>query len=229
MQYIKKSKIVGMSICMVIVLCGCANYTMTSYERVEATNYLVLTLFSGEQITGTVIEVKPYQIILLEENETKRAVTRSSIRSIRLKQPVYDEFEKGISEPEITSVQTSKNTMIYGIGGGVLSFGVSFFMGSLLGESGNVVALTTGVGGVLGTSLFIMAGKNKDRQDAITEIRKIRKSEQFMKEREEKLNADTRHQEGEEEENIENLEQRREELLRKLKEIEEENKKSKKY
>ncbi|MFO7892026.1 MAG: hypothetical protein R6V04_16995 [bacterium] len=225
MQY---TKVVGILICLILILFGCTNYTMTSYDKLEATNYLIITQFSGNKITGTVIDIKPHQLIVLQDDESRRAVTRSTIKSIKQKRPVYDEFGRGISEPEIESVKTTNNTVIYGIGGGILSFGVSFFMGSLLGESGSSVALATGGGGILGTTLFIIAGSNKDRKDAISEIREIRKTDQFQKEQKGKANINTGTRDSEDKEQIENLEKRREELLQKLKEMENEKKKKKK-
>jgi len=211
-------------ICLVLFLYSCTNYTMTSYEQVEATNYLEIIKFSGEKITGTVIDVKPHQIIILQDDESRRAVTRSSIRSIKQKEPVYDEFGRGISEPEIAAVKTNKNRTVYGIGGGILSFGASFFLGSLFGEEGNTVAITTAGGGVLGTYLFIHAGSRKDRKDAITKIRNIRKSEQLRNGTKGNTYSGTR-EDMKDDENIESLEKRREELLKQLKEIEKNKKK----
>jgi len=217
----------GILICLVLFLFNCTNYTMTSYERVEATNYLEITKLSGEQITGTVIDVKPHQLVILQDDESRRAVSRSSIKSIKQKEPVYDEFGKGISEPEIAAVKTNKNKIIYGFGGGILSFGASFFLGSLFGESGNTVAIATGVGGVLGTYLFINAGASKDRKDAINKIRDIRKSKELNEVSTDNRNTDILVEEESEKENIENLEKRREELLKQLKELEKKKKKKK--
>ncbi len=225
------NKVVGILVFLVFILSGCTKYTMTSYDNVEATNYVIITQFSNEMITGTVTDVKPHQIIILENGGFKRAVTRSSIKSVKLKQPVYDEFSRGISEPEIVSNQTKSNTVIYGIGGGIISCGVSFFIGSLLGESGSTVALTTGVGGVLGMYLFFHAGAKKDRRDAIAKICQERKSELMRKDQgfEDNKNTDIWENTGDKEEmKKEELEKRREELLKKLKEVEKEKKKKKK-
>ncbi len=211
-------------ISLVLFLFSCTSYRMTSYEQVEATNYLEITKFSGEKITGTVIDAKPHQIIILLDDESRRAVTRSSIRSIKQKEPVYDEFGRGISEPEIAAIKTRKNRTVYGIGGGILSFGASFFLGSLFGEDGNTVAVTTAAGGVLGTYLFIHAGSRKDRKDAITKIRDLRKSKQLRNEKRGSTSSGTRI-DVKDEESIESLEKRREELLKKLKEIEKNKKK----
>lgn len=222
MQY---TKVGGILICLVMIVVNCTNYTMTSYDRVEATNYLIITQYSGNVITGTVIDTKPHQIIILQDDESRRAVTRSTIKSIKRKRPVYDEFGRGISEPEIESVKTTNNTVIYGVGGGILSFGASFFIGSVLGETGSDVALATGAGGILGTTLFIIAGSNKDRKDAIEEIREIRKSDQSQKK---EIKLRTGKQETEDRDTIQDLEKRREELLKKLREMEDKKKKKKK-
>jgi len=96
---------------------------------------------------------------------------------------VYDDFGNGISEEEIRMHLSKKNTTIYGIGGGLLSFGISFFMGSLVGQSldqGSRIFAATTVGGTgLGTWLFLHAGRNKDRNEAIQAIRIQRKNREF--------------------------------------------------
>ena len=71
--------------------------------------------------------------------------------------------------------------MLYTIGGGGLSFGASFFIGSVLSrrfddaDQGRTAMWTTAAAGtVLGTILFAKAGAKHDRYIAIEKIREQR-------------------------------------------------------
>lgn len=95
--------------------------------------------------------------------------------------PAYDEARKPITDREIKQNKTSKNLLIYALGGGSLSFGASFFIGTLIdrgvSDDRNNAALwgTTAAGTVLGTFIFAKQGNTKDRNDAIEMAREIRK------------------------------------------------------
>jgi hypothetical protein len=109
------------------------------------------------------------------------------------KVPVYDEARKPITEGEIQKHQNNKNFVLYTLGGGALSFGASFFLGTVidrgLGDSNGDLALwaTTGTGTVIGTVLFASQGKNRDRKQAIEVIKQRRKIEAANKLTNEKL------------------------------------------
>ena len=95
--------------------------------------------------------------------------------------PVYDEAGNAISEREIEAHRTNKNFAFYTAAGGALSFGISFFAGTLItravDKSQNSPELwaTTGVGTVLGTVLFAQHGKSRDRSKAIETVKEKRK------------------------------------------------------
>lgn len=137
--------------------------------------------------------------------------------------PVYDEARKPITEVEIREHQTNKNFVLYSLAGGTLSFGASFFLGTLIDrsvdDSDNDVALwvTTGAGTLMGTFVFAKQGKNRDRNIAIEMIKEERKKEAAQKLTKEK----TKRQKIEEEINtLEKLRQQQEaEKKRLLEEI----------
>ena len=181
MKYVKILVIV---VAALLMHAGCAKRSIVPYEQVENTNYIYIKLTSGESIQGTAFRNEPHQISVLVKNGDERVVPKSTIRTIHRKPPIYDDFGKGISEEEIKAVKTSKNTVIYGIGGGALSLGVSFFIGSAIQGSGTQLALTMAAGGSIGTILFINAGRAKDRRDAIESIRQRRRSIELKKEEE---------------------------------------------
>ncbi|MFQ5824031.1 MAG: hypothetical protein ACE5JB_08255 [bacterium] len=97
--------------------------------------------------------------------------------------PVYDEARRPITEHEIQQHQSNKNFVLYTLGGGAVSFGVSFFLGTLIersvNDSNDDLALwsTTGAGTLIGTILFAKHGKNRDRNQAIEIIKEERRKE----------------------------------------------------
>lgn len=107
--------------------------------------------------------------------------------------PVYDEARKPITEQEIQKYQNNKNFVLYTIGGGALSFGASFFLGTLIDRAlddsdGDLVLwATTGAGTLIGTVLFANLGKNRDRRQAIELVKEKRKEEAANKLTDEKL------------------------------------------
>lgn len=175
-------KIFVVIIIVLSMLTGCTKRSLVPYEQVENANYIYIKLTSGESIEGTAFKNEPHQISILEKDGEERVVSKSTIKTIYRKPPIYDDFGKGISEEEIKAVKTSKNTVIYGLGGGALSLGVSFFVGSAIQGSGTQLAVTMAVGGGVGTFFFINSGRAKDRRDAIENIRQRRRSIELRKE-----------------------------------------------
>ena len=158
-----------------LTACGCSKYVMVTYEEVEKTNSVDIALNSGNKVDGTVFRKEPHQLSLLTWDRRTALVPKDNIASIRRLPPVYDSFGKGISELEIAQYKTGRNAVIYGIGGGALSLGASFFLGSMLAadssRDGGIILPGTMAGlGIPGTVLFVRAGMAKDRRDAIKAI-----------------------------------------------------------
>lgn len=174
----------GIAIFMIVVMVfivGCGNRALVNYGQVEDTNYVYTKLVTGKMYEGTVLKSEPHQLVLKLKDGTQKSISKSSIESIKRKPPVTDDYGRGISEDEIKMNQENKNAAIYGIGGGILSFGASFFVGSMIGNSmddgGSVMLGTTAVGGSLGTLMFVKAGKAKDREEAIIKIQDERRTQ----------------------------------------------------
>ena len=162
-----------------LVLNGaCAKRLMISYKQVEVENELRVRLKSGKTIQGSVKEKGSDSMTLVsEENDSLHTVRQEEILKIERKPPVYDEGGKIISEREIKQFKKNKNLLLFSIGGGGMSFGVSFFLGSILHRSlaenkDAALWITTGVGTLMGTSFFVFKGNKKDRTDAIELIKK---------------------------------------------------------
>ncbi|OQX83023.1 hypothetical protein B6D60_11185 [candidate division KSB1 bacterium 4484_87] len=122
-----------------------------------------------------------------------------------------------------------KNTYLYTVGGMGLSFGLSFFIGSLINrgmddvdQGKTAMWITTGVGTAIGTFLFAKVGAKKDRAVAIDKIRKERYELAKKKAEEERLKRKKIVDE------IERLRQERKKQDEELKRLMEEKKKKKK-
>ncbi|MCG8604578.1 hypothetical protein MJD09_06195, partial [bacterium] len=97
------------------------------------------------------------------------------------KLPVYDEAGEVITEREIAAHKSDKNFAFYTLAGGALSFGVSFFAGTLVtraldkSQSSPELWATAGAGTLIGATLFATHGKKRDRSQAIEAVREERK------------------------------------------------------
>lgn len=207
---------------VLLIIAGCARMSVVQYPDVQATNYVALELTNGDHVEGTVLKNEPHQITLVNQMKVSSPIPKSRIKTIHRKPPILDDFREGISEEEIRMKKTSKNSMFYTIGGTALSFGTSFFVGSMLAnqmdDNGGMVLAGTTIGGtVIGGLLFNKAGRNMDWQESIARIRKERQEKQIFIKPVEKQNPESlRKQMEEEQEKGEMLRKQREELLRKL-------------
>ncbi len=212
---------------IIFIFSGCAERNPVTYRDVEETNYVQVRLTSGKIIEGTVLNVEPHQLTIFKRDRTRQTVLQSSIREIKRKPPVYDDFGKGISEEEIKSVQQNRNATVYGIGGGALCMGACFFVSSLIGhnmeEGGTIVTASTIVGGVIGTVLFVNGGKTKDRFEAINKIVEKRRMTEYQKKQVKQKKTSSEDIDKlikKEKEEQEKLRKEREDLLKKLQESE---------
>jgi hypothetical protein len=203
-----------------VFVCGCSQMALVPYEKVEKTNSVRVRLDSGQKVEGTVLKVDPVQIILSRPDGGSVAVPRDRVGSIRRKTPVEDEFGRSISEEEIHSVQNGRKTAVYGIGGGTLSLGFSFFAGSLLGHAssngGAMLAGTAVIGTALGSALFMKAGHRRDRQAAIEAIRIKRRNIEISPGTSSEGPEELRNRIEEERRMREEARRQREELLREI-------------
>jgi hypothetical protein len=93
---------------------------------------------------------------------------------------MIDEMGKPVAKEEIEQRRSNKNFVLFAIGGGALSFGASFFVGSLVdrsSDSENHAALwtITGTGTILGTALFAHNGRVRDFNVAVETVKDSRK------------------------------------------------------
>ncbi|HDQ45642.1 MAG TPA: hypothetical protein ENN17_09145 [bacterium] len=219
MKILKKHAVLMLGILLVT---GCAKRMLVPVGQVEKSNDVEVRLRTGERLTGTVIRKDPHQLVLSLNDGATVPVPYSAVQTIRRKPPVYDNLGKPISEIEIGRGTTHRHATVYGIGGGLLTIGGSFFAGSLIANEtdggAGVIAATVGGGGGLGTFLFLRAGKARDREEAIARIRRERQlSIEVRQDRESELDPESyRERLIEEKQKQEELRREREHLLREL-------------
>jgi len=162
---------------------GCAKRIPISYDRVQPNALVKVEKLSGQVYQGE-IQQKSIDYLLLKEDRYHDRLTRinrEDIASITGREFVEDGIGGFISEWEIREHQKNRNLWLYTIGGGSLSFGASFFIGSLLhrgldDEKNGTKILwgTTGLGTITGTLLFARVGRKRDRLFAIEKLREQR-------------------------------------------------------
>ncbi|MFZ5516896.1 MAG: hypothetical protein ACOY90_09680 [Candidatus Zhuqueibacterota bacterium] len=175
-------RIIGSSILVsvLILVSGCAKRVPISYDQAQPNAVVQITTSSGRVCQGQIDKISPTHLVLRPNKYSNSHITlnRNEISSISGRDFVYDGRGEIISEWEIQSKKKNRNVYFYTLGGAGLSFGASFFIGSMMhrgmddSDTGQTVQWsTTGAGTVLGTLLFARAGARRDRFAAIEEIR----------------------------------------------------------
>ncbi len=166
-----------------LITMGCAKRVILSYDQAPPMAMVKIGTVSGQTFNGT-IEEKNSESLFLRTKKNTRSLTRvnrDEIVWISGGEVVYDGAGKIIPESEIQEYKQNKNFLIYTLGGAGLSFGTSFFIGSLIhrgmdddANGRKVMWATTAVGTTVGTFLFAKSGKRRDRTVAIESIREQR-------------------------------------------------------
>lgn len=176
--------ILTVSLALTILTVNCANNSALTYNSLQNKQDVTVTTSGGKSFKGTIINIDEKQLILRGANGAKKTVSRSEISRIAGPMPIYDDTGAIITKPEIAAVKSHSNMLRYLVGGSALSFGASFFIGSLIdrqvsdeGEQGPVMWATAGVGTVVGGTIFSMLGNKKDQSAAIEKVREQRRKE----------------------------------------------------
>ena len=216
----------AMALVVLMLVTGCAKRVLISYKQAQPQALVKIKTVSGKSVTGIVRANKPNFVILQTDKHRKNSlvkINQNEISSIWGQKDVeQDAVGKIISPWEIEERTGNKNKLLYTFGGMGLSFGISFFLGSLIYrgiddvEKGKTAMwTTTGIGTVLGTFLFARSGAKKDRQLAIDKIRKERYELAQKKAEQERIKRKKIMQEIE---RLKRERQRQDEELRRLKE-----------
>jgi len=93
-----------------------------------------------------------------------------------------DEMGQPIAREEVEAKKHNKNFWLYTIGGGALSFGASFFAGSMINrsvisdssDSQTALWIVAGAGTLVGTALFAQHGRTRDFNQAVEAVKEDR-------------------------------------------------------
>ena len=162
---------------------GCSNQVALQKSNLQPEQVVTAKLTSGEQVTGTIADVTDQSVTIYTQKNVNRKLELSQISELSGPAPVYDASGKIISEKEIARVKTNKRFWTYTLSGGLVSAGASFFLSSMIARSSSddidapVTIAGTAAGTLVGGYLFSRWGKQKDREEAIDNIRLSRGSE----------------------------------------------------
>ncbi len=175
-----RSFFISLLLAVLIITTGCAKRVPIRYDQAQPNAVVQVTTISGKVCEGQIHDVSPTHLMIRTDksSESLTKINRDEISAISGTDFVYDGQGEIISEWEIQEKKKNRNLFYYTLGGAGLSFGASFFIGSLIhrgldDEDVGRTAMwsTTGVGTALGTFLFARAGKKRDRIATIEQIR----------------------------------------------------------
>ncbi len=166
---------------LLILSSGCAKRVVINYDEARPNSLVKIKTSSGKSCEGIIQAKKPSFLVMQLDKNVKNLtkIKRKSISTITgQKNYVLDSQNEIISEWEIVNRKSNNNFLLYTLGGGGLSFGTSFFLGSLINRSmddidqGKTAMWSTAAAGtILGTTLFAKAGAKRDRRIAVEKIR----------------------------------------------------------
>jgi len=168
---------------ILMLMVGCAKKIYVNFDEIQKGELIRTKMKSGETHEGLVKARNSSIIVVQPEKNVPDLVkiNKEDVKQISVTPPVYDDKNEIITEWEIQDKLGTRNRMLYTLGGAGLSFGASFFVGSLAHRNledseyqEEALWSITGVGTVLGAWLFHRAGAKKDRELAINEIRELR-------------------------------------------------------
>ncbi|MBN2093207.1 hypothetical protein JW964_26525 [candidate division KSB1 bacterium] len=173
----------GIIIISMFFLSGCVKKIPVSYNSLESGTYVYIALSSGESIKGEIEKIEDNTMVvrLCDDMTRTRKIVRSEIMEIRKRPTVYDEGKKVIPESSIKKYQKNINKWLFTIGGGALSFGITFFVTANIlhetedGAQGAPLWVPTGLGTLIGGTVFRFQGSRLDRHNAIEQIKEERK------------------------------------------------------
>ncbi len=156
---------------------GCAHWRPVTREELQPKETVQLTLRSGNKVTGEVIAIDASQLVVQDEAGRAYRIMAADISDLKRKDGAYDDSGAPISEREIAATKKHRQLFLYSLGGTALSFGVSFYLGSMAKRGlqehqtdNTLTVATTAAGTALGAIFFALKGDRKDRQYAIQQL-----------------------------------------------------------
>ncbi|HEB88662.1 MAG TPA: hypothetical protein ENI85_03745 [Deltaproteobacteria bacterium] len=166
----------------VLLTWGCAKRAVVGFDALQTPAEVELDLRNGKHLKGIAAHKAQDALWVVPSAGDTLPIARAALEKIQVYPPVYDEAGQLITRAEIQREKNSRNTLLYTIGGGALSFGASLFLSSVVYRSGDdsdfkVVNPISIGGGLVGTGVFHYLGRKRDRLMAIERIKDRRKEE----------------------------------------------------
>ena len=176
MAALKKAGLVVLA----LFVAGCARRVPLPVEKIEAGSRIWVRTTDGRAVAGDVLQRQPDRFVLKTRDGRIDTLLVADVGIVKARPQEYDEAGRLIPESQIDSVKSSKNLVLYTIGGTALSFGASFYLGNFLKRhvsSGQDAVMwgTTGLGTAVGMVAFANAGARRDRLLAVEKIKDYRK------------------------------------------------------
>ncbi len=182
MPSLKKVVFLFSVIAMAFTACsGSKNFTVTNIKNDLAVKFY---LNDGSTDSGIILQNQNNIITYVSETDHERTtVNTADIRRVEKLDIIYDYKANEISKAEIDKTKSSRNTWGYAIGGAFIGAAGGLAVGLPLWYA-DVDQIPpyfyAGAGAVAGSIFFAVRGQEKDRQDAIREIRIQRLTDQNL-------------------------------------------------
>jgi hypothetical protein len=189
-----------------ILLISCSSTNTLTVQDARQYQSVKIFLMSGESENGILINNDLNTLVYISENShEKKTVDYEDVVRIEKLDVVYDFQAYPISKAEINKVKSSRSTWGYAIGGAVVGAAAGLGVGLIFWDK-VPPSIFAGTGAVLGSIYFAFRGQNKDKENAIEQIRYMRLSE-----------SDLQQQVDEEKKKLEELEKEKKKMHEQLK------------
>ena len=191
---------------VIILLFSCSSTSTFTVREAEQNQAVKIFLKDGKKDTGIVLNNDFTTLVYVSENtHEKQAVNHENIMRIEKIDIVYDYQAYQISKAEIDKVKSNRSTWGYAIGGAVIGAAAGLAVGLPFWDEVSPL-IFSGTGAVLGSMFFAFRGQDKDKENAIEQIRYIRMSE-----------SDLQNQVDEEKKKLEEIEREKKKMQDQLK------------
>ncbi len=179
-----RSGLLALLVSILVAACGgTRNFTVLDLTEDQSVKFY---FSDGTTDNGIILEKENSDIRYISaSNHELVTVSENSIRRVEKTDIVYDYMAYEISKAEIDKTKSSQNTWGYAIGGAIIGGAAGLAVGLPLwyADVDQVPPyFYAGAGAVAGSIYFAFRGQEKDRQNAIRQIRLERLSDQNLQE-----------------------------------------------
>jgi hypothetical protein len=172
----KKAISIFLVLSFFLYIFGCSGSRNMSVEDPEIGKSVKIILIDGAVKEGVLLKKEGSKLTYIDTaSNMPEELEIKKVRMMEYANKVYDLEGKIISDNEISVAKGFTKTIGYGLGGLVLGAAVGFGVGVLIASSESVPLIyPMGALGLAGGIYFGIHGAQRDREDAIDEIRRER-------------------------------------------------------